>query len=120
MAMQLEKNATLFGKKDRLYYIHCVIGIVVMFGFGFIPGPEPITAMGMRIFGIFLGLLYLWSTCGLLWPSILGFVAITVSGAASADTVMKMSFGNSNVMMMIIITMLALVVVGIPLGGILY
>ena len=46
-------------QKDIGYYVHSLIGIAIMFGFGHIVPPEPITAIGMQALGIFLGLIYL-------------------------------------------------------------
>ena len=51
-------------QKDIGYYVHSLIGIAIMFGFGHIVPPEPITAIGMQALGIFLGLIYLWSFVG--------------------------------------------------------
>ena len=44
--------------KNTAYYIHSLITLVLIFGFGFLPPIEPITPVGMRILGILLGLLY--------------------------------------------------------------
>ncbi len=62
-------------KSDAKYYVHSVIGLILMFGIPLIPPVEPITHIGMQIGGIFIGLVYLWSTVGLFWPSLLGIVA---------------------------------------------
>ena len=90
--------------KEKMYYMHCVIGLIIMFGFGFLPAPAPITVLGMQMLGVFFGLLYLWSTCGLIWPSVAGFVALAVFGAGNADSITKLTFGNSHVMMMVFVT----------------
>ena len=94
--------------KERMYYIHCLIGLIIMFGFGFLPAPAPITTLGMQMLGVFFGLLYLWSTCGLIWPSVAGFVALAVFGAGNADSITKLTFGNSQVMMMVFVTAVVL------------
>lgn len=62
-------------KSDAKYYVNSVIGLILMFGIPLIPPVEPITHIGMQIGGIFIGLVYLWSTVGLFWPSLLGIVA---------------------------------------------
>ena len=67
-------------KKD-LYFVHLAIGFVVMILFAFIlPNPEPITPIGMKVVGIFLAMVYWWSTVGALWPSILGLFLLGISG----------------------------------------
>ena len=59
-------------KKIIRNYINIAIIFGVMILFHFIPAPAPITPLGMQIIGIFLGLIYGWSTCGMLWPSLAG------------------------------------------------
>lgn len=63
-------------KITNKYFIHSAITFILSFGFGYLPAPEPITHMGMQIIGVFLGMLYGWCTVDLLWPSILGLVAL--------------------------------------------
>ena len=62
--------SALSRSKDMKTYIHSIIGIIIMFGFGYLPAPEPITPMGMQVLGIFIGLIYLWCLVDLLWPSV--------------------------------------------------
>lgn len=88
-------------QKDMQYYMHSLIGIAIMFGFGHIAPPEPITAVGMQALGIFLGLIYLWSFVGTLWPSLLGLVALGLS--SNMSTVFSMSMGNDIVVQIIFI-----------------
>ena len=47
-----------------------------MFGIPLIPPIEPLTKIGMQLGGIFIGLVYLWSTVDLLWPCLLGIIAL--------------------------------------------
>jgi solute carrier family 13 (sodium-dependent dicarboxylate transporter), member 2/3/5 len=61
--------------RDVKYIVHSIIGLVLMFGIPMLPPVEPITQIGMQIGGIFIGLVYLWSTVGLFWPSLIGIVA---------------------------------------------
>lgn len=71
------------------YYIHAIIVVCFMFLFRFIPPIAPITELGMQILGIFIGCLWGWIATGnLVWPSILGWIALgltteytTVAGA---------------------------------------
>lgn len=84
-------------KVDRNQYIHTVIGVIIMFCGWFIPPIEPITEVGMQIAGIFLGLIYLWSTSGMLWPSIMCIAAMIISDYGTMTSVLAASFGNYNV-----------------------
>ena len=81
-------------KKD-LTWVHFVIILLLMFGVQYIPPVEPITAYGMKILGVFAGLLWGWSFCGMLWPSIMGIVALAVTGCYdTGDTAIVAAFGN--------------------------
>ncbi len=52
------------------------IGIAITLGFGYLPPFSPMTQIGMEVLGIFLGMIFLWSFVGFIWPSILGVLAL--------------------------------------------
>ena len=81
--------------KDIWYYAAAAIGILITFGFGYLPPIDPITPMGMRVLGIFLGMIFLWSFVSILWPSLLGIVALIICGYGPLPQVLKMSFGDT-------------------------
>lgn len=92
-------------KKNRwLYAVHCAVGLFCMFGFGFLPAVEPITPVGMKILGVFIGSIYMWSFLDILWPSLLGLVALCLTGYAPIGTIMQTSFGDS-VSILIVLSM---------------
>lgn len=72
-----------------------LIGVLITFGFGYLPPIEPITPMGMKVLGVFLGMIYLWSFCDLLWSSLLGITALVIVGYAPLPKVIQMSFGST-------------------------
>lgn len=86
---------------------HTAVILLLMFGFGQLPAIEPITPLGMKIIGIFLAMLYGWSTVGLIWPSLLGLLAVAFSGYAPMKTIWATSFGNDNVVQFIFIFVFA-------------
>jgi len=57
--------------------LHIIIGVLITFGFGLLPAPEPLTHIGMIMIGYFIGVVYLWSTVDLGWPSIFGVVIVS-------------------------------------------
>lgn len=57
--------------------IHIIIGLAIMFGFGYLPAPEPLTPVGMRLVGIFIATLYLFTFESLAWSSIMAIVAVS-------------------------------------------
>lgn len=93
--------------KDKRYLIHSTIGILLMFGIGFLPPWAPITPLGMKYLGILLGLIYLWSLVEMLWPSMLGLVALLLTGTISGAELTPKAFGAD----MIILVILSLAVV---------
>ena len=81
--------------KELWHYLASAIGILIIFGFGSLPPLEPITPMGMKVLGIFLGMIFLWSFVSILWPSLLGIVALIICGYAPLPKVLHMSFGDT-------------------------
>lgn len=81
--------------KSLWYYAASAIGILITFGFGYLPPFEPITPMGMKVLGIFLGMIFLWSFVSILWPSLLGIVALVICGYGSLRQVLHLSFGDT-------------------------
>lgn len=81
-------------EKSTMYYIHSVIGLIIMFGFGLIEPFHPVTPLGMNVLGIFLGLIYLWSFVEILWPSLLGMLALGIVGYAPMPVILRKSFGD--------------------------
>jgi len=90
VAIQTEPKA-----KNNVYYIHCLIGVVIMFGFGMITPISPLTLVGMKVLGIFISLLYLWTFVGFIWPSLIGLIALGISGYAPFRDVLLNGFGNT-------------------------
>ncbi len=63
-------------------YLHPVITVVLMLIGYFIPAPAPLTEMGMAVIFTFIGMIWGWSTCGMLWPSLLGVIMLGFTGYA--------------------------------------
>ncbi|TGE34967.1 citrate transporter [Desulfosporosinus fructosivorans] len=68
---------------------------MIMFGFGMLEPFAPVTAIGMQVLGIFIGVIYLWSFVGILWPSLLGLIALGISDYATMPEVLLKSFGDT-------------------------
>lgn len=91
-------------KSTASYALHCIIGLAILAIFWVIPPLEPITDVGMRVVGVFLMMVYLWSTIGTLWPSIVGLFFLGISGVAGDagfNGVFMNSVGNYMVLMCI-------------------
>ena len=90
--------------KKNLYPLHVAIGFALIALFWTIPPIEPITPLGMKCVGAFLGMIYLWSTVEALWPSLLGLFFISISGyggeaAAGFNQVWMVGIGTNTVLM---------------------
>lgn len=86
--------------KDLMYYINSVVTVIIMFGFGYLPAVDPITPLGMEVLGIFIALLYGWTFVDQVWPSILGMVALSLTGYMSLNQLMAAGFGSNTIMLM--------------------
>ena len=59
-----------------MYYAHSLIYLVIMFGFWFVPPFGGITELGVKVLGIFFGVLYGWIFIGFIWPSLFAMLAL--------------------------------------------
>lgn len=87
-------NVTKSINSSRSHYIHCLIGFALMFIFWVIPPINCITPLGMRVVGILLCTLYLWTTVDTIWPSFVGILFLGISGFAPMNSVITTTFGN--------------------------
>ena len=90
-------------KGSPAYYVNCLVVLLLMFGFKYLPAPGSITQMGMGCLGIFLGAVYGWITVGMLWPSLMGLIAYGFTGYISVSDAITTGFGSNNVMTLIMI-----------------
>lgn len=85
-------------RESGLILVHAIVVSFFMFIFGRICPPlGAITPLGMQILGIFIGMLYGWTTSGMIWPSLLGMVAFAGTGMMPMTDFLKVSFGNETV-----------------------
>ncbi|ACL22599.1 sodium/sulphate symporter [Desulfitobacterium hafniense DCB-2] len=80
--------------KNILYYLNSLIVIALIFGGWYFPVIEPLTPLGMRIIGIFAGVIYAWSTVGILWPALLGLIALGLTGYTTVPEAFQMGYGG--------------------------
>ena len=82
-------------------FIHLTIALVIILIFWLLPPLAPITPIGMRVLGVFLGTLYGWNTCGFLWPSLLGILAFVLSGYMTMPQALAAGFGSSTCILLL-------------------
>ena len=95
--------ATASGTRNMKVYIHACIIVGIMILAHFIPAPAPITPLGVQIIGIFIGMIWGWCTCGMLWPSIIGIVMLGMTDyAASPEASFGMMLTHNTVISMFV------------------
>ena len=83
-------------------WLHIIVTLLLMFGFGYLPPFATITPVGMKVLGIFLGVIYGYSTCEVVWPSLFAFIAFGTSGyAPSFNAAIASMLGSSTVFQII-------------------
>lgn len=93
--------------KNTKYYINSAIGVAIMVFFGMLPPFSTVTPMGMKILGIYIGLLWLWSTVDMVWPSLLGILLTGFSGYKSVGALLQAGWGDGTVIYIWLICMFA-------------
>lgn len=76
------------------YWIHTAIVMLLMFGFPHLPVIEPLTPYGMKVVGIFLGCLYGWTMVSVIWPSLLGLLALGFTDFGSMTATFQTAYGG--------------------------
>ena len=93
--------------KNLFYWINSIIVFVLMFGIGQLPPFGQITPLGMQILGIFAGTLYGWCTVGLVWPSLIGMIAVGSTEYCTVTDAFCTGFGNNIPITIVVVYTLA-------------
>lgn len=88
-------------------YIHVLIMFVLMFGFKFIPPFGGLPPLGMEIIGIFLGMIWGWSTLGFILPSIFAVLFLALSGYTTSTEALSVGFGDSTTILIFFLLLFA-------------
>lgn len=78
--------------------VHFFIACLFIFGFRYLPPIGSITPWGMETIGIFIGILYGWSTSNKVWPSLLGIVALGYLDGQTVFGTLGISFSDNLVL----------------------
>ncbi len=85
-----------------MYIVNTIITIVLMFGFGFLPPIGSITPIGMKVLGVFLGLVYGYSACDIIWPSLMAILAFGLCGYTTMGAAITSMMGHNVVFQTIV------------------
>lgn len=94
-------------QKSSKVYIHVFIVLILMLGFRFIPPIGTITPLGMQTIGIFAGIIYGWSTMGMIWPSFLGIFALGLLPGSNMVMTFKTAIGDRITLIVLMFLLLA-------------
>lgn len=89
-------------QKNKKMYMHIVIMFAIIIAVWNMPAFGQITDVGMRVLGVFLGIVYGWIFIDLLWVSFAGFALLTVTGYCSATEAFASGFGNATFLMVLL------------------
>lgn len=89
--------------KTKRFYFDYAIMFIIMIGAHFVPTVSTITPFGMQVLGIFVALLYGWTTQGTLLPSLIGMVALFATKSISVTDFWAQGFGSTTVVFMVLI-----------------
>ena len=76
MSEQVVTKQLVQKSKSLSYYVNSAIVFLIMLIVGKLPTFGQVTPMGMQVLGIFIGVNYGWCTVSMIWPSLIGFIAI--------------------------------------------
>lgn len=86
-------------KRKPIFWFHCAVFFFFIFGFGLLPPIPPMEKMGMQVLGIFIGLIYAWTTMDFVWPSLVSMIALSLTGYDTAKNIFLEGFGNDTFLM---------------------
>ena len=82
--------------------INILITLLLMFGFGYLPPFATLTPVGMKVLGVFIGVIYGYSTCEIIWPSLFAFLAFGLSGYCTMGEAITSMMGQNVVFQSIV------------------
>lgn len=90
--------------------INICVMLAIIFGFRLIPPADGLTADGLAVVGIFLGVLYGWLFIDMVWPSLIGLVILGATLPEPMDKVLGSAFGNNTVLLLLFFCMVASII----------
>ena len=97
-------NTTTEKKIDVMYWVHTVITLVLMFGIGYLEPWGELEPVGMKVLGIFIGMVYALCapTATVAWGALLGLIMLGTTDYGNVTASFSAAFGNYVILMMII------------------
>jgi len=89
-------------KNKTWEWISIAIMFILFFGTQFLPPFGHITELGMKVLGVFLGLLWGWVFVDLVWTSLLGFFILALTGWQAPLMAFMAGIGNATTTMVLL------------------
>ena len=102
--------AEKLSKKSRNYYINSAISILIILAFHLAPTFSTLTRTGMDVAGIFIGVIYAFSTVDIVWPALLGIVLLGCTEIYSMTGAFTAAFGNDTWLFILFILTFAAII----------
>lgn len=87
--------------QNKTTYAHGLVVVLLTLGIGALPPFAAITPYGMKILGVFTGLVYGWIFVGMAWPSLFAMIALAFTGYGSVEAIFGEGFGNSSLQLVL-------------------
>jgi len=81
-------------RKNTIYYVNCLVSIGIMILYHFLPTVGTLTRTGLDVMGIFVGIIYAFSTVDIIWPALLGIILLGTSELYTMTGALTAAFGN--------------------------
>lgn len=96
--MNQESSGTLINKEKLTWNVEKVLKIClsffIMIFFNYLPAVEPITPLGMKVLGVFIGTVLLISLVDITWPSLLAIILFSFTGVMTVNEAIIGSIGS--------------------------
>lgn len=74
--------------------VKILVSLLIIVAFWFLPAPAPMTQIGMRVIGVFIGTVLLLSLVDTVWPAILAVALLGRTGVASLNSAIAGTLGS--------------------------
>ncbi len=93
--------------KNKTKLIMTIISLCFILFFRFIPAPEGLTATGMQVIGLFIGIMLMWNFVGTDWPSFLCMALLAVFEIMKPGAIFQTGMGNATINFLLVFFMLS-------------
>lgn len=92
-----------FDMNNMKQLFHLIVFLGLTFFFGKLEPVPPLTPYGMNVLGALMGVVYAWIFIDIIWPSMVGMLAVALLDIMPAAELFNKGFGDSTVVMMMFI-----------------